>query len=313
MKWHLALTHVAGTALLGSICAAAQQAVPSYVLSLEGKRLTQQKIGDCGTAPLNWSGTAFSYTQKGLEVKGSNKHGAEWKTVVPATTAGKCEVWTASLMHRPGLLIWNANVLGEYDSELFALSFDQDSNPIPWMVHRKFSSDEHGIAQVIAGPDGSPSIIAATKIEDKHDGEAVVYQKYDFLDDRVSKVHGAQGGTAWPISTGATRLLRGTEKKDTESIVLGNATHLGTIVNMLPEEGDEEQRIVFSVGETLKIPRIIVFDATNGNRQIFFTQDVPEAIGMLKSSGAAVSASGESCEEDDCHPFIFWAKAGASM
>jgi hypothetical protein len=86
------LANVAGIAITGSACAAAQRAVPSGVQSVEVKRFAQQEVGDCGTVPLNWEGVTFSYTQEGLELKGLNKHGSEWKTSVPATLSGEsCE------------------------------------------------------------------------------------------------------------------------------------------------------------------------------------------------------------------------------
>lgn len=292
----------------------------SPVASVHTAELEQTKVLDCTSAKsTEWRRTTvLDYTSDGLSISGRDLQGHPWKTVIPASGVMKCEVWSAKLRPNFGddLVVLNYGSSGSgYDNELTVLFFDKEGRPVPWAATGGFVSTRNGISQLARlNATGSAGIVVPLREGDRHDGYVYVSQLYSVSDDAVTKVVGLRGDAKWPVIVGNPRALVGNESNDA----------LSAQITPFPEEttassqtaalrasklslGGEGYTVSLSNGAKIAVPCIVVTDEPVNGREIFFAGDVLDGVQEAVKDGMAVKIQGQSCEEEECRPFILWA------
>ena len=321
-------------------------ALPEKVASVLSHPLRQAKVANCADTAqaLPWRNeTTISYSSIGLKLTGMDALGRSWTTVVPASNIMTCEIWSAKLGNqtRDDLEIINySSDAGGYNTELTILFFDSEGRPVPWQARGHFESSEKGIVQIALDQRGDAMIVVPTRTGDRWGGYAYINDLYKITDSGVTKeTDNAQG--SWPVITGNVRVLSKRELTDMRAVNLKlsaeSSVQSGPRIvkitrarlpsktpteqpstsaptNMLNarvsipdvEAESQETKLILSDGTSMLLPRILVVDNANGNRDIFFDQNVPDGVEQLKGSPCTVRATGVGCEEEDCHPFILW-------
>jgi hypothetical protein len=318
--------------------------VPTQVKAVLARPLQQHKVTDCVNASpgLTWRGaTALNYSSEGLMFTGINAAGRSWKAIVPASGVLTCEVWSAQLagQQNEALIVINYGHSADgYDAELTILMFDRQGRPVPWQAIGHFQTSPAGIAQITsAGPAHNAAIVVSTRTGDRREGYAFVSDLYEANSRGLHKVVGNRSGDTWPRLSGNANMLPTTRQKDSKSVDLrstdGDAAGTSIIDAISPnQKGDvpvtldngslltarvtipdgsndqSESKLLLSDQTSIPVPRIIVADAANGSRTIFFGQNVPDAVSELRQGKYKIRVTGQHCDAEDCHPFILWAR-----
>jgi hypothetical protein len=284
------------------------------------RSVKQEKVTDCGPAvrEVKWGNVRISYSQAGLAFEGVAHQGETWSTLVPASNVLQCEVWSASLggSNSKSLVIYRAPENGgTFGAELTILSFDQKGRPVPWQVDGAFTSTSQGIAEISQGAkDGEAQIVVRDRQGDPHDGFAYVTSLYKISGQSFSKVLGKDDvGATWPLVEGKRSALVGTEEKSTASIAASDVQDTvssarsseRTVASVASFQNAEP--VIYSDGTRSRFPRIVVFDSSDGTRKIFFDENAVDGVEQARKAGASVSLKGETCESEECRPFIMHA------
>jgi hypothetical protein len=189
----------------------------------------QTKVTDCvdASAGLTWrNATQLSYSSEGLTIVGTDAVGGKWKTTIPASGVLTCEVWSARLTRQDtdDLIVLNyGHSRDGFDAELTILMFDAQRRPVPWRAIGHFVSSLSGVKEIAAGPSGA-QIVVSTKVGDRWDGYAYISSNlYEASGKGLSLVTGLRSRAIWPVLTGKTSLLSGSERKDLRSVDLNTA------------------------------------------------------------------------------------------
>ncbi len=317
---------------------------PPQLQSVLSRPFPQTKVTDCVDASqgLAWKNAIqLSYSSEGLSIAGMDAAGAKWKTTIPASGVLTCEVWSAKLTGEGAddLMVLNYGHSHDgFDAELTILLFDAQERPVPWRAIGHFISSSSGITEVASGSI-SAVITVSTKVGDRWDSYAYISSLYEASSTGLHLVTGSRSGAIWPIISGKTSLLSGSERKNTMSVDLNGAENKASVAGKLEvkevtapvtaqqtapraldsasmrtarvaipdnSSASNETKILLSDQTSTLIPRIVVADQTDGTRLIFFAQNVEDGVNKLLKGHYSVRMTGQSCEEEDCHPFILW-------
>jgi hypothetical protein len=289
------------------------------VESLLASSVKQTKVSDCTAAHgLEWHGTTvLDYSPDGLSISGSDSQGRPWKTDIPANGVMVCEVWSAKLRPNFGddLIVLNyGNSGGGYDNELTVLFFDKEGRPVPWAAIGGFGSTKNGVSQLARLDQlGHVGIVVPLREGDWHDGYVFVSQLYSVTGDAVTKVVGRRGDAAWPVIAGNLKALVGNESNNALSAPLASPAEETTASS--PAEplrasklfsATEGYTVSLSDGSKIPVPFIVVTDEPVKGREIFFAGDVLDGVQKAIKDDMAVRTQRQSCEEEECRPFILW-------
>ncbi len=313
---------IAGLIFTISTVSQAQRSVAPQVAERLKTPLKQTKVMDCEEAvhEVPWGSTRLTYTVEGLHLDGLQSSGAVWQTIVPASNALKCEVWSANLQKgaKPSLLIFKAPEMGGVEGgELTVLSFDDRGRPFPWKATGGFTSTAEGITQVTTDPaTGSAQILVPVREGDPHAESAEVISLFLWQNGGFSKVVGADSsGAKWPVISGSEGALTGTERLRTSSLSRSDVTSATSMVDVsanvkVVKRGDfsEAEPLLLSNGQRLKFPAMLVFDRADGSRVIFLDEHVVDGVDEAIRLGATVAVRGTKCESEECRPFVMVAR-----
>ncbi len=224
---------------------------------------------------------------------------------MPGGTIMECEIWAVPLRrgYQQDLVFFSGEWLGRNVAELTILFFDEDGRPSPWQATGEWTESAAGVEQLARNETTGGAVLVYPVREGDPFSPGYVYSLFRVEANGIRKI---VDGT-WPVVSGDPKALVGTERMRTESEVFGSPE--ASAIKSWPRVRDAgdmgtSEDVVYSDGSRSRYPAMAMLDKADGSRRIYLDGYTLDAMKEVKAGGYRVERRGDTCEEEECRPFL---------